>query len=115
MSGALFFAVKLAVSALLIAGVSELAKRYPGLGGLIAAMPLTTLLTLLWLYGETRDYARAEAFTRSVLWGILPTLVFFLSALYLFRKGVPFLAVVGVSLALFLGAAALHQALLGPR
>jgi len=114
-SGPIFFLVKVAVSALLVAGVSELAKRLPGLGGLIAAAPLTTLLTLLWLYGETRDYARAEAFTRSVLWGILPTLVFFIAALFLFRKGVPFPAVVGVSLVLFLAAAALHQALLGTR
>jgi hypothetical protein len=115
MSGTVFFAVKVAVSALLIAGVSELAKRLPGLGGLIAAMPLTTLLTLLWLYGETGDYAKAEAFTRSVFWGILPTLVFFVAALVLFRRGVPFYAVIVASFVLFLAAAALHQMVIGSR
>ncbi len=115
MSGPFFFLAKVVLSALVVAGVSEIARRHPGLGGLIAAMPITTLLALLWLYGETRDYARAEAFTRSVLWGILPTVVFFIAALVLFRRGAPFAVVIIVSLLLFLGAAVVHQSVIGSR
>ncbi len=109
MSSAAFFFVKVAVSAFIIAGVSELAKRMPSLGGLIAAMPLTTLLALIWLYAETGDYQLAHTFTRSVLFAIIPTILFFISALYLFKKGASFITILLVSFVIFLGAAAVHQ------
>jgi F0F1-type ATP synthase assembly protein I len=105
----LFFAVKVLVSALIIAGVSELAKRMPSLGGLIAAMPLTTLLALIWLYSETRDYQLALSFTRSVLFAIIPTIFFFITALYLFKRGWPFVVVLLASFGVFAVAALIHQ------
>lgn len=109
MSSATFFVVKVAVSAVIIAGVSELAKRLPSLGGLIAAMPLTTLLALIWLYAETGDYQLAHAFTRSVLFAIIPTIFFFITALYLFRKGTGFITLLLLSFLVFLCAAGVHQ------
>ena len=112
MSPAVFFVVKTLVSAVIIAGVSELAKRLPSLGGLIAAMPLTTLLTLIWLYTDTGDYDLARSFTRSVLFAIVPTIFFFITALALFKKGVPFALVLVLSFAVFIAAAVVHQLLL---
>lgn len=112
MSSTTFFVVKIAVSAFIIAGVSELAKRMPSLGGLIAAMPLTTLLALIWLYAETGDYQLAHDFTRSVLFAIIPTIFFFITALYMFKRGASFVMILVVSFVVFLGAAALHQYLL---
>jgi uncharacterized membrane protein (GlpM family) len=105
----MFFLVKIIVSALIIAAVSELAKRMPSLGGLIAAMPLTTLLALIWIYLETGDYELAHAFTRSVLFAIVPTIFFFITALYLFKRGTSFITILVVSFVIFLGAAAVHQ------
>ncbi len=112
MSGPVYFIVKTLVSALVIAGVSELAKRLPSLGGLIAAMPLTTLLALIWLYTDTGDYQLAASFTRSVLFAIIPTIFFFITALYLFRRGVSFAAVLAISFLVFAIAAVIHQVLL---
>ena len=107
-----FFLVKVTLSALIIAGVSEVARRLPSLGGLIAAMPLTTLLALIWIYGETGDYHLAASFTKSVLFGIIPTIFFFGTALYLFRKGVSFVLVLCGSFVVFTIAAVIHQILL---
>lgn len=112
MSGAPFFLVKVLVSALIIAGVSELAKKLPSLGGLIAAMPLTTLLALIWLYTDTGDYQLAAVFTRSVLFAIIPTVFFFITALLLFRRGVSFYLVLVISFAVFALAAVIHQTLI---
>jgi len=109
LSSAAFFVIKVTVSALIIAGVSELAKRMPSLGGLIAAMPLTTLLALIWLYAETGDYQLAYAFTRSVLFAIIPTIFFFITALYLFRRGASFITILMASFVIFIAAAAVHQ------
>jgi len=112
MSGPPFFLVKVLVSALIIAGVSELAKKLPSLGGLIAAMPLTTLLALIWLYADTGDYQLAATFTRSVLFAIIPTIFFFITAHLLFRRGVPFSMILVISFAVFALAAVVHQALI---
>ena len=109
MAGGVFFTIKIIVSALIIAGVSELAKKLPSLGGLIAAMPLTTLLALIWLYTETGDYQLAHTFTRSVLFAIVPTVFFFVTALALFRRGVPFVLVLLMSFVIYIGAALVHQ------
>jgi hypothetical protein len=109
MNGGIFFAVKIILSAVIIAGVSELAKRLPSLGGLIAAMPLTTLLALIWLYVETGDYQLAQAFTRSVLFAIIPTIFFFIAALALFKKGMPFLVVLVLSFVVYAAVAMVHQ------
>ena len=43
---------KYAVTAALVVLISELAKRSDKLGGFVAALPLVTLLTLVWLYVE---------------------------------------------------------------
>ena len=109
----MFFALKLVVSALAIALISELAKHLPSLSGLIAAMPLVTLLSLVWLFVETGDYQIAHRFTVGVLWGLAPTLFFFLAAIPLLKRGVSFPLTLGASLALWAVAALVHQRLLG--
>lgn len=110
----MFFIVKLLISALAIAAISELAKRMPSLSGLIAAMPLTTLLTLIWIYLETRDYEVAHTFTVGVLWGLAPTVFFFLAAIPMLKRGVSFPLTIVASLALWAAAAFVHQRVLGP-
>jgi F0F1-type ATP synthase assembly protein I len=109
LTSGVFFLVKIIVSALIIAGISELAKKLPSLGGLIAAMPLTTLLALIWLYAETGDYQLAHTFTRSVLFAIIPTVFFFITALTLFKRGTPFILVLLMSFVIYIGAALVHQ------
>ena len=52
------FVLKAIVSGVLVAAISTVAKRYPGWGGLIASLPMVSLLSMLWLYGETRDETR---------------------------------------------------------
>ena len=110
----MFFFIKIIVSALIIAIVSEISKHLTHLGGLIAAMPLTTLLTLFWLNYETGDRQILSQFTVSVLWGILPTFVFFLCAIYFFKREWSFYQVIGISLFFYSMAAFAHQKLMAP-
>ncbi len=110
----MLFVVKIIVSALIIAVVSEISKHLAHLGGLIAAMPLTTLLTLFWLNYETGDQELLAEFTVSVFWGIFPTLIFFISVIYLFKRGWTFYPAIGASLVLFSLAAIIHQKFLAP-
>lgn len=57
----LYLILKAAVSGLLVAAVSEVAKRYPGLGGLIASLPLVSVLGMIWLWRDTADPQRMAA------------------------------------------------------
>lgn len=109
----MFFIVKLVVSALAIAAISELAKRAPAFSGLLAAMPLVTLLSLVWLFMETKDYQLVHRFTVGVLWGLAPTLVFFMAAIPMLKRGVSFPLTLGVSCLLWAAAAYVHQRVLG--
>ena len=54
----LYLIIKAVVSGLLVVAVSETAKRYPGLGGLIASLPLVSVLGMIWLWRDTHDPAR---------------------------------------------------------
>ena len=73
-----YYLVKLFLSAGLIVAVSEVAKRSGYLGGLLASLPLVSLLAIGWIWFETHDGAKVADFSRSVFWFVLPSLLFFI-------------------------------------
>jgi F0F1-type ATP synthase assembly protein I len=75
------FIVKLLVSNLIIISCVLLGRRFPSLAGLIATMPITTLIVLLWLHSDNQGDSRLlTPFVGGVFWGIIPTLLFFAAA-----------------------------------
>jgi uncharacterized membrane protein (GlpM family) len=81
--------LKVGISALIIVGISEASKRSTLLGGLLASLPLTSLLAFIWLYRDTQDSAKVSALSTSIFWLVLPSLVLFLT-LPMFLKRMPF-------------------------
>ncbi len=69
---------KYAVTALLVVAISEIAKRSDKLGGFIAALPLVTLLTLIWLHLERQPERKVANHALYTFWYVLPTLPMFL-------------------------------------
>ena len=86
----LLFFLKALLSGLLVAAISTVAKRYPGWGGLIASLPLVSVLAMLWLYGETRDPERVAALSMGAFWFFLPSIPMFLVIPAMLRSGVSF-------------------------
>jgi hypothetical protein len=84
------FVIKAIVSGLLVATISLIAKRYPGWGGLIASLPLVSLLSMLWLYGETRDTERVAELAMGAFWFFLPSIPMFLVIPMMLRAGYGF-------------------------
>lgn len=72
-----YLILKFGITAALVVGVSELAKRNLFWGGLLASLPLTSLLAFLWMYAETKDAGKIAALSREIFWLVLPSLVFF--------------------------------------
>lgn len=94
----IFFITKILISAIIIAFVSEIAKRYTLLGGLIAAMPITTLLSMLWIYFDKKDATLISNFLISVVFGTILSFLFFICAIFLLKKGINFYLTLFVSL-----------------
>jgi len=101
------------VSASIIVALSELAKRHPVLSGLIAAMPLTTLLVILWIYVESKDVAQIQAFSTAVLWALIPTSLFFIALVVVLKRSASFGIAMAVASALWLVGAVVHMRVLG--
>jgi len=107
------FAVKLFISFVIIISCTLIGKKWPSLAGLIATMPLTGLIVLIWLYSENQEKGNLlMKYTRGALWGILPSILFFLTAFICFKKQVPFSLLLIFSFSVWLVGAFVHQLVL---
>jgi len=86
----LYLLVKAGLSGVLVALVSEIARRYPGLGGLVASLPLVSVLGMIWLWRDTHDPARMAAHASATFWFVLPSLPMFLLMPEMLRRGIGF-------------------------
>ena len=110
----LYLAIKAALSGLLIAIISEVAKRYPGFGGLIASLPLVSVLGMIWLWRDRPDEANMADHAEGTFWFVLPSLPMFLLMPAMLRNGFGFWVslAAGCALTVFLYSAMLW---VGPR
>ncbi|WP_342119353.1 DUF3147 family protein [Pseudoduganella sp. OTU4001] len=69
---------KYLVTAGVVVAVSEFAKRSDRLGGLIAALPMVTVLALIWLYIEQQPQEKIANHAWYTFWYVVPTLPMFL-------------------------------------
>ncbi|MGW8192526.1 DUF3147 family protein [Sphingomonas hankookensis] len=83
-------ALKAAISGVLIAAASTLAKRYPGFGALVASLPLVSVLGMVWLWSEKPDTANMAAHASATFWYVLPSLPMFLLIPALLHRGIGF-------------------------
>ncbi|MBU2581752.1 MAG: DUF3147 family protein [Alphaproteobacteria bacterium] len=92
-----YLATKALLSGIIIAIVSEVAKRSPGLGALIASLPLVSILAMIWLWRDTSDTGRIASHAEATFWLVLPTMPMFLLLPWLLRHGTGFWLSLGLS------------------
>jgi hypothetical protein len=81
-----YVVLKYLITAAVVIAVSEVAKVNDKLGGLIAALPMVTVLALIWLYVENQPMEKIANQARYTFWYVLPTLPMFLLFPYLLTK-----------------------------
>lgn len=86
----LYLAVKTVLTALIIVGASELAKRVPFVGALLISLPLMSILALSWLYIDTRDTGQVAQLSWQILALVPPSLIFFAALPWAMKAGAPF-------------------------
>lgn len=69
-----YLILKYLLTAGVVVLVSELAKRSDKLGSFVAALPLVTVLTLIWLYVEQQPMEKIGNHAWYTFWYVLPTL-----------------------------------------
>jgi len=78
MSSVLYSVVKIMITAVLVFLISEIAKRYTLVAGLLASLPLTSILAMIWLYVEKRDPELISTLSYDIFFMVIPSLVFFI-------------------------------------
>ena len=84
------FFIRAVVSGLIIAAIALISRRYPGVGGLVASLPLISILGMVWLWHDTGDREAVATYLSSAFWYFLPTIPMFLFMPLMLRHGVGF-------------------------
>lgn len=100
-----YYALKVLISAVLIVAVSEVAKRGGTFwGGVLASLPLTSLLAFVWLYWDSHDPAKVAALSWSIFWLVLPSLTLFIALPLMLKRGLAFPLSLSMSLVIMVAA-----------
>jgi hypothetical protein len=92
-----YLILKAALSGVIIMAVSEIAKRSPAFGALVASLPLVSLLAIMWLWRDTGDTTRIANHAEATFWYVIPSLPMFLVFPYMLRHGVGFWLALGAA------------------
>ena len=84
------FLIKVAVTSLIIAGASELGKRSVAAAAILASLPLTSLLTILWIYRDSGDAQKVISLSYGIAWAVIPSILFLLTLPLFLRSGIKF-------------------------
>lgn len=83
-------AIKALLSGLLIALISEIGRKLPTVGALVASLPLVSVLGMILLWRERPDAENMAIHAEATFWYVLPSLPMFLLIPALLRSGVSF-------------------------
>lgn len=86
----MYFLTKTLITALIVAAISELSRRYTVWAALLASLPLTSILAFIWVYKDTGDTGKIIELSYSVFWLVFPSLAFFLILPFLLKQGLGF-------------------------
>lgn len=107
------FWINTVLAALIIAGVTELSRRFSFLAALLISLPLTSVIALSFVYLDTRDVAKVSELSLGIFWLVLPSLAFFLLLPLFLKWGLNFWLSLALSAGLLSALYFAYAALLG--
>lgn len=84
------FLIKTLFSAVIIAIIAYISRKSTTIGGLIASLPLTSILALVWMYHGGSSTQSMIQLSQSIFWMVIPSLIFFLVFPIFLRMNFPF-------------------------
>ena len=95
--------IKIFISSGIIVLVSEIAKKNSLFGGLIASIPLVSVLSMIWLYIDTNDIDKVKALANGILWMVVPSMSLFIVFPILINYGIKFYLSLIISILVTMG------------
>ena len=82
--------IKVFISSAIVVLVSEIAKKDNIFGGLIASIPIVSVLSMILLYIDTNNIDKVKALANGILWMIFPSMSLFIIFPILINCGIKF-------------------------
>ena len=102
--------IKALLSVLVILAATAIGKKLPSTAGLVGVMPLAGALVLVWVHLDSKGSPEVmQEFAKGALWGILPSILFYLIAFLCFKRHFSLPAVLAASFGVWLVGAFVHQ------
>jgi hypothetical protein len=96
----IYYAIKIAITTILIVAISEISKRNSLVGAVLASIPLVSVLAMFWLYIDTGDSTKVSNLSSSIFWLVLPSLTLFLTLPILLKLELHFYWAIVISIGL---------------
>ena len=93
-----YYVIKLIITVILIVLISEVARRSTLIGGILASVPLISVMAMIWLYIDTKDTNRIIVLSSNIFWLVLPSLALFLILPMLLRREFNFYSSMGIAI-----------------
>lgn len=97
------YAIKILVSVTVILLAAEIAKRSPAWGALIISLPLISILSMSFLYYDTKNVQGVVDLARSIPLALIPSVVFFFGFVLLAKLQMPFIITLFLACVLMMG------------
>jgi len=81
------FLIKMLITSLIIVCATELSKRSSYIAAVLISLPTMSIISLSWLYVETKDIAQITKLSNEILWLVVPSLLFFVFLSRLLNSG----------------------------
>ena len=83
----MYLLLKIIITALIVVSISEFGKKFSLVGGVLASLPLTSILAFIWLYQDTKDVGKIIELSYVIFWMVIPSLFFFLCLPWFLKLG----------------------------
>jgi uncharacterized membrane protein (GlpM family) len=99
---------KALVTAIIVVLVSVISKKSSLIGGILASLPLTSILIFIWMYAEDKNVSAIIDLSKIILLMIIPSLLFFIFLIFFLKKEMNFYAAISLSSVLMFASYSLY-------
>lgn len=85
-------------SGAIIVAASEIAKKSTLYGAVLISLPLISIISIVWLYNDTKDVEQVANYAEGIMWLVIPSLLFFIILPFLLRRDWSFEAAISIGI-----------------
>ena len=89
--------VKAIVTAIIVVLVSVISKKNSLIGGVLASLPLNSILIFIWMYSEDKNVNAIIDLSKVILLMLIPSLLFFIFMIVFLKKEMNFYSAISLS------------------